>query len=325
MDLDIDLDDDLFGDNPTQEIDAAVVAAANASVNKRPIPRLFIFEPGGNFIQQSLDNMGIISESVELGSDLMAAAEAQKVSVVLMSPGMDEELRELFVRAFTGRFAMVPVVYISDRYNDPALVAEFHRQGAKGVLPWPLPAASDLLPFLDAHAPSGTQIRAAAEQMASGEEPAEMALLRRKVANLEERTKSAVSAEQFEQAVQEAASKNAENTSLRSEMTILRERASLLEERLQRVQRDLENVAKERDELLQGASHPKAGVSVDDESAALLRGVESFVWPVEQAIQFLEDLAHEAGAQRAPSLDIHLRTIKLVKTLLERIRDRFSD
>ncbi len=89
------------------------------------------------------------------------------------------------------------------------------------------------------------------------------------------------------------------------------------------MQRDVEVVCTERDSLLSGKD--MGGPSIDDEAVALLRGVESFVWPVEQAIQFFEDLAHEAGPQRAPSLNLHLRTIKLVKTLLERVRDRFND
>ncbi|MCP4502842.1 MAG: hypothetical protein GY822_23125 [Deltaproteobacteria bacterium] len=325
LDIDLDLDDDFGADEDSTRVTAFcadVTPPQDAAV--KVLPKLVVFEPGGSAIQSALQSLGVRSRTVELGSDLMGAADEGEVGLVLMSPGMDEELRELFCRAFASRFSHIPVIFIINKTREREAVAEMLRQGAHAVLPWPLPAASDLLPFLDAHTPSGTNIRQApVPPRASPAQSTELDLLRRKVAVFEQSSQRSISSVDFEKAVSEAATKSAENTSLRSEMTILRERASLLEERIGRMQRDIEVVCTERDSLLSGKK--LRGPSIDDEAVVLLRGVESFVWPVEQAIQFFEDLAHEAGPQRAPSLNLHLRTIKLVKSLLERVRDRFND
>src|SRR5690606_3385507 len=92
---------------------------------------------------------------------------------------------------------------------------------------------------------------------------------------------------------------------------------------------DLAAMTRERDEMklkVDRLEESTDAAKAEGEVVASLRKIgqstDSFVWGLEQAIQFFEDLQFEAGDKRAPSLKGHIRSLKLVRALLERIRDR---
>ena len=196
--------------------------------------------------------------------------------------------------------------------------------GVRAVFPWPLPPASELLPALDAilleRVPKD-------EVPKRGSLPAlnELEILRRKVAELEkERTDvhaRVINPAAFEQVVKEVAEKTAENTSLRSERTLLKQRTLVLEDRVTRLSAELERLRAQ-------APHPApsaTGKVLSEEHVVLLEGADAFLWPLGQAVDFFDDLAHQAGNSRSPSLETHVRSLKLLRGLLERLRDGFHD
>lgn len=343
-DLDLDLDIDVSDDDEqaTRMVPMPFAPEPEAAAPARP-EGIFIFEPDGDQAWRALSGMGIHGQRASLGSDIMAAAQDGRLTGVIVAPGVDAELRELFVRALRGRFGGIPVVYLSDEAHDPQALAMMRAQGASAVFPWP-PERAQLVPVirqLMAGAPGGQALPEKGSAAASSE----LKLLTRKLGNVDKaelaaRHQAMQSGAQpaaptevprvvFEQAVREVAERSAENTSLRSELTIFRERTQMLEERLSRLTKDLSALTHERDELrarlVDLPTGPQLNLEVQERLESLKKigdSVDSFLWGLEQAIQFLEELQFEAGDQRAPSLNAHLRSIKLVRVLLERLRER---
>lgn len=347
LEIEIDLDD-TGGDHATivsdaiasrgPDIDTAEIRRADIKLAEQnpqvrplpvsalaPVPMLFVFESGSTQVQDALSAIGIAAKTVGLGGDLMSAVQAGEVSGVLFSPHMDEEMRLFLVRALKGRFPKVPLFVTTETGLNQDDKAEFVRAGVRAVFPWPLPPASELLPALDALLLE----KAPRDPLpARGSEPAlsELERLRQKVAQLErERTQTGgvvINPEVFEKAVQEVAQKTAENTELKSERTLLRQRTEVLEERIQRLTAELDRVRAEGSGATPAANNGKVLAS---DLVVLLEGADAFLWPLGQAIDFLDDLSHEMGNERAPSLDAHLRSLKLLQGLLERLRDGFHD
>jgi hypothetical protein len=331
---------------------------------------LRVFDPEGNpEVSSALKALGIEATTEQLGSALMAAANDNLIAGVIVSARADEELRELFMRAFRARHKAVPVVYLSAEAGNAEVVARHKTEGATAVLPWPLPGAGQVVPVFKAlfpavmseqqapaeagfggasvPAPVLGELPASALTPIGGAAPAEApsldktpsvatrvprppevlgatsvpddeaSVLRRKLGDLEDaqtRQPPGVPADAFERAVQEVAQKAQENTELRSELTLIRDRNVFLEERLRRLRDELEQLTRERDQLLgDEPSSPSGGF---DE---LRGGVESYTHAMGAAIDFLEDLQHRVG-KRAPSLDSHVRTMKLVNQLLLRLQ-----
>jgi len=333
VDDDLDFMVDLDGlDDP----DSTRVAAAVAKESG-----LFIFETESDAATEALKRTGLKIQRATMGSEMMAAAQKQNLQAVFIAPNTDPELRELFMRAFRGKFPNVPVIYLSEQFSDPKEQAQYRYEGATIAMPWPLPAAKEII---DAVAQlTGAPIEIDAElqvQPGSDREKEEIALLKRKVAAIEDQRRESPEAQAALEREQERAHSNAkEATSLRSELTLIRERSSMLQGRIDRSIADLAAITQERDKLKLQVKKLKAkddtgtgsgtGSGANAETVKSLRKIgqsaDSFVWGLEQAIQFFEELQFEAGDKRAPSLKGHLRSLKLVRALLERIRDRLHE
>ncbi|MFZ9888043.1 MAG: hypothetical protein ACO3JL_11120 [Myxococcota bacterium] len=295
-----------------------------------PTPaRLFVFEPLGTEATEKLTSAGLSVQRATTGSEMMAAAKKGDLLGVIVSPSTDPELRELFLRAFRGRFDKVPVFILSERHNDPKELAQHRHEGASVTLPWPLPDSSSIISMLQAHLPTLLELAAHQKQTAAGHDD-ELRVLSRKVSALErQREAPAELGSELQRVRSLVEEREVEATSLRSELTLVRERSALLQDRIDRLVNDLAAVSHERDELKLRqalAVHEPATSGPSDELLASLRKIgdstDSFVWGLEQAIQFFEELQFEAGDQRAPSLKGHIRSLQLVRALLERLRDR---
>jgi hypothetical protein len=326
--MDLDLVVDLEGlDDP----DATRVRSLDDAAG----PGIFVFEPESDAATDALKRTGLKVQRATMGSEMMAAAQKRSLQAVIVAPGADPELRELFMRAFKGKFAHVPVIYLSELYDDPKEQAQYRYEGAVACLPWPLPPARDVLAALGQLTQSAIEVESdLIVEPGSDGEKAELDVLKRKVAALEGRKRpDPAAAARVKQEAARAQEHQREATSLRSELTLVRERSQMLQDRIDRLINDLASVTKERDEvklrLQKKASDPTAPVVRETDVVKSLRKIgqsaDSFVWGLEQAIQFFEELQFEAGDKRAPSLKGHVRSLKLVRALLERIRDRLHE
>lgn len=276
--------------------------------------------------QAALTHIGLESRVVRLGSELMSAAQDNRVRGVVVASDTDPELRELFMRAFRGRFPAIPVVYLSVEAGKSDHVAAFRAEGAHLVLPWPLPPAEVTLSTMQS-------LFAAAPQRTTPEGDtrvrADQQLLARKVDGLESAarpsTDPAIPKAAFDDLVRETAKKSVENTELRGELTLVRERNAMLEDRAKRLAKEIQSLSRELEALRLEARG--SGTPVDESNTlngaaleGLLAGVETYGWGLEQAIQYFEELKLKVGS-RAPSLDGHLRTLRLVRALLDRLRE----
>lgn len=299
---------------------------------------IFIFETESDQATEALKRTGLKAQRATMGSEMMAAAQKQNLQAVFIAPNTDPELRELFMRAFRGKFPQVPVVYLSEQFNDPKEQAQYRYEGATIAMPWPLPPAKEILDAVAQLVGAPIQVDAALEvQPGSDREKDEIALLKRKVAAIEDQRRPSPEVERaLEREKERAQSKAKEATSLRSELTLIRERSQMLQDRIDRSVGDLAAITQERDKLKLHLRKLKAkedtgtsGGSGNAETVKSLRKIgqsaDSFVWGLEQAIQFFEELQFEAGDSRSPSLKGHLRSLKLVRALLERIRDRLHE
>lgn len=331
LDLEIDLDDDDPEPSHTGPTLAVPLGAEGRAAGGGK--ELFIFEPEGDATWHTLSDMGLRGIRATLGSDIMAAAQEGRLAGVLISPAVDTELRELFVRALRGRLGNVPVVYFSTDSQNPEASALMRAQGASAVCAWP-PEPAQLASLVR----QLMDVSSSAPVPAAASSADELKLLTRKLEKIDSSRMGAqatpaevpaVPRPVFEQAVRDVAERSAENTSLRSELTLFRERARLLEDRVGRLNNDLSALAYERDELrarlVDSPTVPQLNPELQEKLESIKKvgdSVESFLWGLEQAIQFLEELQFEAGDQRAPSLAGHLRSLKLVRVLLERLRER---
>lgn len=292
---------------------------------------MFVFEPLGDSATEALKRAGLKVQRATMGSEMMAAAQRRNLQAVIVSPSTDAELRELFMRAFRGRFEQVPVIYLSSKLDDPRELARYRMEGATTVLPWPLPPRAQLVEALQACVQSPVEVVGVDEEAAANERDEELRVLSRKVSAMERQHKpaNAVPIAELERARRDAEEREREATSLRSELTLVRERSAMLQDRIDRLIADLAAMTRERDEMKLRLDHLEESTDAgkgETEVVASLRKIgqstDSFVWGLEQAIQFFEDLQFEAGDKRAPSLKGHIRSLKLVRALLERIRDR---
>lgn len=293
---------------------------------------MFVFEPLGDTATEALQRSGLKVQRATMGSEMMAAAQKRHLQAVIISPTTDPELRELFMRAFRGKFEHVPVVYLSSKTDDPREQAQYRHEGASAVLPWPLPPPGQLVQALQAFIQTPVEVTGADQQHAAlAERDEELKVLSRKVSAMErqQRPEAAVPVAELERARRDAEEREREATSLRSELTLVRERSAMLQDRIDRLIADLAAMTRERDEMklkVDRLEESTDAAKAEGEVVASLRKIgqstDSFVWGLEQAIQFFEDLQFEAGDKRAPSLKGHIRSLKLVRALLERIRDR---
>ena len=290
-----------------------------------PTGSLYVFEQGTDETKRAFAEHGIEVTSVSMGSEIMGAAKAHRISALIMSVNADEELRQLFMRAFKGRFAHIPVVYLTPDPFNPEVQARLSAEGATHLLSWPLPPGTELLPFLDAVAPFKSAQPRAVPEPGSNTAVQEMGVLKRKVEKLEappSQPPSLVSPTPPKpQHVLEARAIAEENTTLRSEVTVMRDRQKQLEDRLLRMKALVEQLNLERDELKAQLSGQIANDGTEGELTAIkkaLGGLDSYVWALEEAVQFLEDLKLMAG-DRAPTLDAHIRTLKVTRQFLGRL------
>lgn len=319
--LDLDFSVDFDGDDPEATRLAPMV---------EPSAGIFVFEPLGNSATEALERSGLKVQRSTMGSEMMSAAQKRDLQAVLISPTTDAELRELFMRAFRSRFEHVPVVIISASYDDPKEQAQYRHEGATMVLPWPLPAPGDLVHSLQGIIKSPVEVvGGSGGELVGAARDEELRVLGRKVSAMERNKDAADVEEQLAQVKRAAEERQREATSLRSELTLVRERSALLQDRIDRLLSDLTSMTRERDELKHRVDHIEGSTDAgkpSDEAIGSLRKIgqsaDSFVWGLEQAIQFFEDLQFEAGDKRSPSLKGHIRSLKLVRALLERIRDR---
>jgi hypothetical protein len=327
------LDDFVVDVDISDDPDATRVADPTA-----PSATLYVFEPEGDDVTEVLKRSGLKVQRGSMGSEMMAAAMKRQLSAILVGPNTDAELRELFMRAFRGKFPKIPVIYMSGKFNDPSEQAQYRYEGATSVLPWPPPPPADLLAAVQAFVKTPIElVGTALPEPGSPEATEELDVLKRKVEALEQRRQAGdLDPKQYARAVSEAEQHLKEATSLRSELTLVRERSSMLQERIDRLIQDLATMTKERDEhklKLQKAARKlketreltNPGTESGDTIKSLKKigqSADSFVWGLEQAIQFFEDLSFEAGDKRAPSLKGHIRSLKLVRALLEKLRDR---
>jgi hypothetical protein len=289
---------------------------------------VYVYDSSPDLVtSRSLTAAGFTVKSARLGSELMSATQDNRVRGVIVGADADPELRQLFMRAFRSRFPTVPVAYLSPDAHDATRVETLRAEGAVVVFPWPLPPQTVLIPELLALFPLDAS-SSPAPPAASAPNVAEQELLARKVGQLESvarpQTDPAIPKEAFEQVVKEVAQKSAENTELRSELTLVRERNALLEERAKRLAREIKSLSSELEALRSEAQANDAPLTTRVPDAAalegLLAGVETYGWGLEQAIQYFEELKLKVGS-RAPSLDGHLRTLRLVRSLLDRLRE----
>ncbi len=318
--LDIDFSVDLHEDD-AEATRLAPMTEASAG--------MFVFEPLGDTATEALKRSGLKVQRATMGSEMMAAAFKRNLQAVLISPTTDPELRELFMRAFRGKFEHVPVVFISSQYNDPREQAQFRHEGATSVLPWPLPAPGELVQMLQAVVQTPVEVLGANHAAGEAERDLELKVLSRKVSAMDRRPEPAHVEEALERVRRDAEEREREATSLRSELTLVRERSAMLQDRIDRLIGDLAAMTRERDEIKLKADQLEEttnSAALQTEVLPSLRKIgqstDSFVWGLEQAIQFFEDLQFEAGDKRSPSLKGHIRSLKLVRALLERIRDR---
>jgi hypothetical protein len=293
---------------------------------------VYVYDSSAELLtSQSLTDLGFAVKSARLGSELMAATQDGRVRGVIVGADADPELRELFMRAFHGRFPNIPVAYISRDAGSSTHVAALRAEGALVVIPWPLPPSHVLIPELNTLFSTGpsTRLEAARPSTVLGT-VAEQQLLARKVDALEAvarpKTDPAIPKEAFEHVVQQAAKKTAENTELRTELTLVRDRNAMLEDRAKRLAKEVKSLSKEledmRAEMRASRADPVFGSSTLPSALdGLVPGVETYGWGLEQAIQYFEELKLKVGS-RAPSLDVHLRTLRLVRALLERLREQ---
>lgn len=276
--------------------------------------------------QAALTAIGLDTRAVRLGSELMSAAQENRVRGVVVGADTDPELRELFMRAFRARFPSIPVAYLSVDAHRSDHVAAFRAEGAHVVMPWPLPPPNVALPTLQGLFVSTSS---GAQSDAETRVRSDQQLLARKVDGLESAarpsTDPAIPKAAFEELVRETAKKSVENTELRGELTLVRERNAMLEERAKRLAKEIQSLSRELESLRLEARG--SGTPVDESNTVngaalegLLAGVETYGWGLEQAIQYFEELKLKVGS-RAPSLDGHLRTLRLVRTLLDRLRE----
>lgn len=289
---------------------------------------MFVFEPLGDTATEALKRSGLKVQRATMGSEMMAAALKRNLQAVIISPTTDPELRELLMRAFRGKFEHVPVIYLSSKPDDQAELAQYRHEGATAVLPWPLPPPGQLVQMIQSYIQTPVEVLGADHQAGLAERDEELRVLSRKVSAME-RHKPAVPVEELERVRRDAEQREREATSLRSELTLVRERSAMLQDRIDRLITDLAAMTRERDEMKLKADRLEESTDAakaEGEVVASLRKIgqstDSFVWGLEQAIQFFEDLQFEAGDKRAPSLKGHIRSLKLVRALLERIRDR---
>lgn len=290
---------------------------------------MFVFEPLGDTATEALKRSGLKVQRATMGSEMMAAAFRKNLQAVFVSPTTDAELRELFMRAFRGKFETVPVIFITSKYDDPREQAQCRHEGATLVLPWPLPPPGEMVRALQAFMQSPVELLGSSPEAAEAERDQELKVLSRKVSAMERQQDANKVEEVLERVRRDAEQREREATSLRSELTLVRERSALLQDRIDRLITDLAAMTRERDEIKLKADRLEestdAGKVADDLLTSLRKigqSTDSFVWGLEQAIQFFEDLQFEAGDKRSPSLKGHIRSLKLVRALLERIRDR---
>ena len=289
-----------------------------------PTGSLYVFEQGTDEAKRAFAEHGVEVTSVSMGSELMGAAKEHRISALIMSVSADEELRQLFMRAFKGRFAHIPVVYLTPDPFNPEVQARLSAEGATHLLNWPLPPVSELLPFLDSVAPfKNTQSRPVPEP-GSNTAVQELGVLKRKVEKLDAPPSSPSLASHTPPRPREVLQAKAiaeENTTLRSEVTVMRDRQKQLEDRLLRMKALVEQLNLERDELKAQLAGQVANDGTEGELTAIkkaLGGLDSYVWALEEAVQFLEDLKLMAG-DRAPTLDAHIRTLKVTRQFLGRL------
>jgi hypothetical protein len=283
-------------------------------------PLIYVFDPGDGRTAQTLMRLGIEIRPATTGSEVMAAASNGELGGVIIAPFGDEELRELFMVALRGKFPEINVVYVDENAQDPRVQEEARAEGAKLILPWPLP--QDV----------GSQLSAifgetAAASPASTE--AERQILVRKLGAMDppaRDTLDLIPKKELELAAEEA-------TSLRSELTLVRERSQLLQRRIERLTQDLASVTQQRDSLERKLKNdsdypreagPNALSPEIQKRLSVLQKVgsnaENFVWGIEQTIQFLEELSFEAGDKRAPTLKSHIKILRLTRKLLTQLQ-----
>jgi hypothetical protein len=117
-------------------------------------PSIVVFEPVSLGLATALEHMGFAVRTGATGVDVMALVSTTPPAAVLCAPSPDSERRRLLAAALRLRFPSIPVVYVSTHAGQEEAVLGAIREGARGVIAWPLPPAADvrrvLAPYVEA-------------------------------------------------------------------------------------------------------------------------------------------------------------------------------
>lgn len=123
-------------------VDGAAETAALAR------PSVVVFEPTAIGLAEALVDMGFNVRMGTTGVDVMSVVAQDPPGAVLCAPAPDAERRRLLAAALRLRFPNIPIVYVSTHAGQEDAVLGALREGARAVLAWPLPSASDIMRVL---------------------------------------------------------------------------------------------------------------------------------------------------------------------------------
>jgi hypothetical protein len=112
-------------------------------------PCLVVFEPSPVGLAEALGALGYEVEIGATGVEVMGLVASRRPAAVLCAPAPDAERRRLLTAALRMRFPNVPTLYVSTHAVQAVAVEGALREGARAVLPWPLPAAAEVLHLLE--------------------------------------------------------------------------------------------------------------------------------------------------------------------------------
>ena len=286
----------------------------DVSLNERQV---FVFDPDETNIVETLRAKGVEVERATSGSAIMLAAQNDTLAGVLIAPGCDRELRDLFVAALKTQFSNINIAAFVNE-GDTRGHHEAREDGVDHVVSLPLAESSISLFaqwFGDDHI-SPMLVEPQAPTISSKR-------LAKKAVVVAEHKHAAVPLELVSKEELESVIKKhtQHSTTLRSELTLVREHSKLLKKRIGRLEHAMAEVLSERDALsmrLKKAESTPAGPKA--ELKKIGKQAENFIWGLEQTITLLEELSFEAG-EKAPVLERHVKIVNLTRNMLLHIQE----
>ena len=102
-------------------------------------PDLVVFEPSTHGLSARIASLGYPVRVADSGVEVMSLVSQRPTGAVVCGPMRDGERRRLLTGALRVRFPQVPVIYVTTHAGTVEGVHGAIREGAQGVLPWPLP------------------------------------------------------------------------------------------------------------------------------------------------------------------------------------------